>query len=85
MSIALLLGARPQQSSGGPIVRLLRGTYNLLVHGHSDSRMVVNVDGLEYALSVPMEIESTSEMSVKVDFVERGTEDSISIFAERVE
>lgn len=80
--LALLVGAQPRVSSGGPKVRLYEGKWKLGFVGVVDS-----------LLSLQPESNSIVEDGVCVDgpcsvqlyFSKRGKEESISIFAELVE
>ena len=83
--LALLVGAVPQRCTQGPIVRLLPGQWVLRVEGLRDSTLRFNaqdhagdtslVDGTRIGVLIPCDFQ--------VEFVKRGTEPFINVFAER--
>lgn len=82
-SLALLIGADPQKSSGGPVVRLLPGVYNLHIEGLVNS--VLALDNGEAAHNLLDCLTYTSHVAhdVKLTFLKRGNESHINVFAIR--
>lgn len=87
MQIALLSGASPRSCKHGPVVRLIPGSWRLNVQGLKDSSIVMHVEGYEATNEIAngMRLPETSEtLIVQLSFGKRGTEEYITVIAERV-
>jgi len=89
MRVALLTGANPRVSRGGPEVRLLAGRWRIVTEGVKDSILDLHFDD-GHVLPVPHPVVANGvfarddRFNVRLHFRERGTEDHISVFAEKV-
>jgi len=85
MRVALLTGANPRVSRGGPEVRLLAGQWRIISEGIKDSILRLHIDN-DPVLLVPHEdiIVFTDRTNVRLKFESRGSEDHISVFAEKI-
>jgi hypothetical protein len=74
MKLSLLVGANPKVSEGGPRVKLHAGVWRIVS------------DAVDSILSVTHgeQLNITESASVQVGFAKRGTERSISVYAELV-
>lgn len=82
MGVALLLGANAQHSRGGPVVRVQAGRYRVRTHGLLESKLALRL-GSESTGELPDQFDLVIPTNIQIDFVERGSENSISVFAER--
>jgi hypothetical protein len=86
MSIALMIGANPAKSMGGPVVRLIPGVYALHVEGLVDSELALNM--LEQQIMITKEEKEwrvcvENSCDTQLSFKKRGTESHINVFATR--
>lgn len=82
--LALLVGAVPSRCIEGPVVRLLRGHWILHVEGIVDSDLTLLIQGFPASkLEHAMEIKLDEPTDVMIDFLKRGTEAFINVFADR--
>ena len=79
--IALLVGAVPSRCKGGPIVRLLPGLWTMRIEHVIDSIIAL---GPHSPLVNGLKVQVTGPTDVQIEFVERGSEKFINVFAERV-
>ena len=85
MSIALLLGAHAQRSTGGPVVRLRRGRYQIRTHGQVDSELSLSVDGYNQLCFDGMVIDVTGiPIEAQIGFHKNGSEESISVYVDEL-
>lgn len=90
MQLALLTGAIPRTCARGPKVRLQRGRWRFECAGLNDSILFLLVESPSSDLPIRVAIQREVEFEIleatvaHVDFVERGNENYISIFASKV-
>jgi LSD1 subclass zinc finger protein len=90
MELALLIGANPQRCSSCPTVRLVRGTWLIESTGLRNSTLGLSLDGqvLDYGQIIVgdgLRIAVHKDVSVaQLEFLERGTEESITVIAKKV-
>lgn len=86
MQLALLSGANPRSCKHGPVVRLAPGKWRLDVQGIVDSTLLLHVTGYECSniahSGMVINCEDTEE--VQLSFGLRGTEQYLTVIAERV-
>lgn len=73
MKLSLLVGANPKVSEGGPRVKLHAGSWRIVSDAKDSILSVTHDDQLHI---------SDGTASIKVEFIKRGTEKSISVYAE---
>jgi hypothetical protein len=83
MRIALLTGAHPQRSKGGPIVRLPAGKWSIEGEGVVNTRLHLLI-GISEMPNELGEYEFEGPVDVAVAFAERGNESHVSVFARKV-
>ena len=83
MRIALLIGANPKIATHGPTVRLLRGRWTLTFEGLKDSALTLKFTDRHLLLPNTKEFIVTEPEFVMLEFSNRGTENTISVFADR--
>jgi hypothetical protein len=85
--LALLSGANPRSCKHGPAVRLFPGKWRLNVQGMVDSNLLVHVEGYDASNLVHhgMVLNCENVEIVQLSFGVRGTEQYISVIAERQE
>lgn len=83
MSIALLIGA-PQSSAGGGKVRLMAGDWIIKVKGLVNSKLHLHVDETVVPLELDHKLALPQGCEASVSFSERGSEDYVSIIAEKI-
>jgi|GraSoiStandDraft_4_1057263.scaffolds.fasta_scaffold44309_5 hypothetical protein len=87
MKLALLSGANPRTCKHGPAVRLHEGSWRLNVQGLVDSSLLMHVEGYEASnlihngMMIPVNGETAI---VQLSFGVRGSEDYITVIAEKV-
>lgn len=85
MRLALLAGGSPLRSVEGTVSRLAKGTYRVHVEGLRDSELALDVDGSFAAPLLQGEMLLVPKAcDAKVRWNKRGTEQSITVIAERV-
>lgn len=94
MRQSLLVGAIPRTAARGPKVRLQRGKWKLGCEGLIDSKLSLTIsfpphhprseDSYKFAATRDKEFELEGFALVHVEIEEKGTEQHISIFAEKV-
>lgn len=86
MQLALLSGASPRTCKHGPVVRLHKGSWRLNVQGQQDSSLLVHVEGYECSNLVQhgMMLNCEGTELVQLSFGVRGSEDYITVIAEKV-
>lgn len=83
--LALLSGAVPQTCAKGPRVRLIRGKWRIGCSGLQDTILHLTSDSHpSFLINRDTEFILETEDVVQVDFVSRGNEKFISIFAIKV-
>ncbi len=82
MSLALLSGVNPRVCKNGPRVRLHEGSWKLSTVGLVDSKLALLIDGVEF--SIDKEFNFIVPFVGQLIFLERGTEEHFSVFAEPV-
>ncbi len=83
MAIALLSGANPKRSSGGPVVRLWQGRYILRVES-VQSILGLMCNGLANGqITNGQKLVLSEHGVVQITFLVRGDEDVVSVYAER--
>jgi hypothetical protein len=84
--LALLVGANPRVTINGPIVRLYDGLWTISSQGLEDSSLILERKSKEELISATIlkdeRIEIKGDCSIQVFFGKKGTEQSISAFAE---
>lgn len=85
-SLALLIGADPKVSKGGPVVRLQSGQYIFRVEGQVDSDLIFHAINYPTSNGVGngMLLTVLEPMDIRITFSERGTEKHINVFAEKI-
>ena len=86
--LALLSGANPRTSKGGPVVRLLAGSWELLIDGLIDTQLFIceQSQGLATRRTANhgLLINCLDVTEVKIEFGERGNEKYITVNAKRI-
>lgn len=84
--LALLIGARPKYSKGGPVVRLKPGVWKLVLAGVEDT--VLGIAFPHTTAFAPCvhdaEIDAPSGLNVQVSIMVPGNESFVSAYAERI-
>lgn len=83
MSIALLIGA-PQSSAGGGTVRLMAGSWVIKAKGLISSKLHLHIDDSTVPLEPDHKLVLDQGCEARVSFTERGSEDYVSIIAEKL-
>lgn len=87
MQLALLSGASPRSCKHGPAVRLHKGSWRLNMQGVVDSSLLLHVEGYEcsnlaqHGMVIPCEQTEIVQLSFGI----RGTEQYITVIAEKVD
>lgn len=90
--LALLIGAVPTRCTKGPVVRLLPGRWTLHIEHAIDSHLGIRLESGEgwsifkdgKVTISSLAIEGQRHRDVFIEFVERGTEAFINVFADKV-
>ncbi len=90
MKLTLLCGANPLIAKRGPVVRLQAGRWKLQCDKIKDSSLVLTLESpslIKERMSVQHEAEFTLDSFTLawVDWINRGRESHVSIFAEKVD
>lgn len=80
--VALLTGAHPVRCEIGPIVRLIKGTWKIIISGIDDSTLTYISTHNDGALRHGMKLEGPT--TVQISFGNRGNERHITVLAEKV-
>lgn len=85
--LALLVGANPRTSDGGPKVKLHEGEWDIAITGIHDSQISVSRDGdiyndFGFVLNGKNRLILTGPCTAQVVWVKKGTESHISVYAE---
>lgn len=84
MRVALLLGAHPKRCTTGPVVTLPKGTYRLLTDNLQTSKLTLWVNGSSSDVTQNSEFTLSDSERVRVEFTERGSENYVTVIAERI-
>lgn len=89
MRVALLTGANPRVSRGGPEVRLLAGQWRIVTEGIKDTTLTLHIENGPVLLVPHKDWETEGLLfddrtNVRLAFKNRGSEDHISVFAEKI-
>lgn len=83
MKLALLVGANPRTSEGGPRVKLGEGVWRIAAEGLIDSQINVSLGGTPSTHSTDAPVNKvTGPVDIQIGFEKRGKEDHISVYAE---